>query len=348
MMTHVLYLTLMKFQRQLLMIALWMTSGWTVIAQTPVGTIDFYGTAKVNRDSLLKYLTIREDEPLKITKTEVEQKLLAVPGIKQADASQLCCVQNKTSLFIGVFEEENRNQKSGDAYNADIKLPDTINSLYDAYFNAFQKAVAAGNAQDDFSKGHSLMSDSATRSIQQKFVPVANKNFNLLTSVLLTSKDVEERATAAFVIAYANAKQEVVTIYKEAIRDPNALVRNNVVRALSGFAAFAQENPGKLNLDGSIVIPLLNSVYWLDRDKAMFFLVPFTQKRDKKIIAAIKKQALPALVEMANWKSEGYAYMAYILLGRIADVKEDDIHSSWQSKNRKLVFDAVGTLQSAK
>jgi hypothetical protein len=62
---------------------------------------------------------------------------------------------------------------------------------------------------------------------------------------------------------------------------------------------------------------------------------------NRGVLDQIRERALPAVLEMARWKSLRYALPAYILAGRIAGIPEDQIHESWSSGDRETVIRKV-------
>ena len=63
--------------------------------------------------------------------------------------------------------------------------------------------------------------------------------------------------------------------------------------------------------------------------------------RDPQLLQRLRAQALPALVEMARWKSDGHAGAAFFLLGRIGGLSEDEIRAAWERRDREAVIRAA-------
>jgi hypothetical protein len=84
----------------------------------------------------------------------------------------------------------------------------------------------------------------------------------------------------------------------------------------------------------------MNSISWTDRNKSINILLTLSSNRDPKILLKIKNEALEPLIDMANWKSEGHAMGGYIVLGRIAGWKEEEIFKS-SKKNRAEMIDKM-------
>jgi hypothetical protein len=73
-------------------------------------------------------------------------------------------------------------------------------------------------------------------------------------------------------------------------------------------------------------VRLLRSGTWSDHNKASLLLLALTKRRDPRVLAALRTQALDPLVEMARWRNTGHAEAALSILGRIAGFDEDALH----------------------
>src|SRR5258706_499690 len=69
----------------------------------------------------------------------------------------------------------------------------------------------------------------------------------------------------------------------------------------------------------------LNSLALSDRLQATQALVILTDQPNPSAVDLLRERALPALVEMARWKTLEYALPAYLLLGRVAGIAEEDL-----------------------
>jgi hypothetical protein len=91
-------------------------------------------------------------------------------------------------------------------------------------------------------------------------------------------------------------------------------------------------------------IALLNSLVWSDRNKSSAALMALTSRRDPQLLEALRqREAITALAEMANWKSEGHAQAAFVVLGRIAGYADDAALDLWQRGEREVVIKAAVT-----
>lgn len=309
-----------------------------VTAQRIIGTIDFYGPVKVEREMVLKTIGIAEGDTMPINAERIKKDLLHATEAKAVEVEMVCCQEGKYSLFIGL-DTIRPASKSGNEYVRAINLPDTIVRTYADFELALQAAVAAGESEDDLSRGYSLMKNESVRRVQEKFIPLANAYFNQLSEVLHYSSNVRHRAIAAVVAAYADDRPGVGRLYAAAISDPDPAVRNNVLRALTGLAVFAREHPSAgIVVRPTLFISFLHSVYWTDRDKALFCLVALTETGDEMLFDALRKEGLFPLLQMSQWRSSNHAFLAYIVLGRIFGFADEKIFATWQNKTQE-VFD---------
>jgi hypothetical protein len=296
----------------------------------PLGIIDFYGLRSGSEAQVLEALpyhlgdTINIDQ-FKSQKHAVEQKLASVPGVVEARLTVVCCDLNgasgrKSILYVGIEESSNRCPEFQPAPTGNVRLTPDVLTAVDDYEVAFHKAILAGNFAEDDSQGHSLASDPTERASQLKFLQLADAHLANLRDVLHKSSDSQQRAIAAQVLGYVKDKQAIVPDLVAAMRDPDPDVRNNASRALLVFAAFSPKPPAsKVDVPAEPFIRLLNSCVWSDRNKSAGALVELSEKRDPALLAELRKQALPALIEMANWKSSGHALDALQTLGRLTD-----------------------------
>ena len=126
------------------------------------------------------------------------------------------------------------------------------------------------------------------------------------------------------------------------MRDPDPDVRNNATRALLVFAEFSPKPPvQKIKISPQPFIEMLNSCIWSDRNKSSAALAKLTEKRDPALLAEIRSQALPSLLEMASWKNLGHALYPLMILGRIGGLPDDEIQKNLERGNRDSIIAAV-------
>jgi len=313
----------------------------TASAQRVIGTIDIYGNGSISKAAIQSALQLKEGDTLFTPTTELDKKLLQIPGIKKASTSVICCEAGKFILYTGVSETTdsvNWRLVKGSAY----QLPARLQEIYSTYETALKQAVIKGDNEDDLSAGHSLMHNPEVRKIQDSMIPLANSYFAELNKVLQSSTLPDQRAIAAYIIAYYNDKVKVANAYNSAMNDPSSSVRNNIFRALRGIAEYRDKHPElPIHIETGFFIKMLHSVQWSDRDKAVFTLVALTEKRDPALLKQLKMHALQPLLEIARWKSAGHAVLAYVIAGRIAGMADDEIFGSWTTGKKERVFNAA-------
>jgi hypothetical protein len=184
------------------------------------------------------------------------------------------------------------------------------------------------------------MDDGEARVFQPKFAAFAAEHLDLLRDVLRRAAQPEQRAMAAAVIGYAPKKAEVVNDLQYALDDPDQGVRANAIRSLKAIAVLAAKQPQLgLKISPTWFVQLLNSVILSDRMESAKALVILTDRPDSGAIAQIRETAMPALVEMARWKTLRYALPSFLLLGRVAGLKDDQIQQRWEKGEREPVIE---------
>jgi hypothetical protein len=316
-------------------------------AQTlQIGVIDFYGLSRLAASDLRPALLFHEGDALEMSDsgrpaslTESEQRLSRLPGVSSARINAVCCDQGRVIVYVGIEEVGRTARPFRSAPHGSQRLPADVIDSYRKLGDAVMAAVARGDASEDDSQGHAFFHDSAARAVQEQFLVYASRDLELLRRVLRESDDAVHRAVAAEVIGYVADKQAVVNDLVYAMSDPAPDVRNNAMRTLG---VFAKAVPTATRLTPVVPVEpflaLLNSPIWTDRNKASFALAELTANRDPARLTRIRQSALAALTEMARWKSPGHALPAFVILGRIAGVPDDEIVAAFsQGKREELL-----------
>jgi len=111
------------------------------------------------------------------------------------------------------------------------------------------------------------------------------------------------------------------------------------VRGLMAMAVLARLDPAaQLKIEPTWFIEMLNSLSWSDRNRALQALQILTDKRDPATLEQLRDRALPALVEMARWKTLAHALPAFVLLGRIAEMPDAQVQTAWTKGDRESVI----------
>jgi hypothetical protein len=309
-----------------------------------IGIIDFYGLHKITEQQVRFVLGLKEGDTLPPFLSPFEELLKNNLHVSDAQISVVCCDDSgKPILFVGIQEKLAKPVLHKAPVRRDTSLPPGITKTYQAFLNAMEAAVIRGESADDLSQGHSLMADSATRSLQKRFLVYAKKYLKILREVLHHSDDAEQRGIAAYIIGYAPDKRLVTRDLLEAVEDEDEVVRNSAARALAAIATLAQRKPSlKINVSASPFVAMLHSPVWTDRNKALMVLTVLTKRKDRRVLRELRAQALAPLVEMARWKSKGHAYNAFILLGRVAGISDRTMNKvAWDITQRDSMIDKM-------
>jgi hypothetical protein len=312
-------------------------------AQTPeIGSIEIYGLRKVPESRIRTALGFSEGAPLPRSKADVEDRLANLPGIVGAQLEATCCDEGKIILYVGIEEKGARHFDLRTPPEEEIELPEEIVQAYRDFLLAVGEAVRRGSTAEDLTNGHSLMADPDCRDIQLKFVALAGKHEKQLSAVVRRSDNEEHRAIAAYVIGYVPKKRLIVEDLQFALRDRDQTVRGNAIRALAAVGVYATLNPDQdIKISPTWFIEMLNSPVWTDRNNAAVGLVNLTESRDEGTLDYLRQRALPALVEMAKWRHLPHALPAYIIVGRLAGLPEQEIQDQWSRGEREKVIAAA-------
>ena len=321
------------------------------VAQTPrsaaensygpprIGIIDFYGLNKIAEARVRKALGAAEGDLLPSSKGDVEERLDQIPGIVESHLEAVCCDAEKVILYVGVEEKGAVHFDLRDAPESSVSLPESITAAYHELLDALGAATRRGSTAEDLTRGHSLMADPLAREIQEKFPEIAKEHLKELRDVLRNSQDEDQRTAAAYMIGYAPKKAEIVDDLQYALRDSDSGVRANAVRALLAVAVYAKLNPDAgIKIQPTWFIEMLNSLSWSDRDHALKALQLLTDGRDPSVLDQLNQRALGSLAEMSRWKTLGHALPAFVLLGRVAGLSEQQIQDAWTRGDREAVI----------
>ncbi len=304
-----------------------------------IGLIEIYGLRQVPAAKVRQALGVTVGDPLPRSKADTEEAIEKVPGVVRARLEAACCEEGKALLYVGIEERGAARFEFRDPPKEPLLLPEEIHDTYVRFLTALGEAVRAGDTEEDLTQGHSLMRNAACRAPQERFVEFAAAHFDRIRDVVRNSFDEEHRAIAAYVIGYAPDKKAVVEDLLYAVRDPDETVRNNAMRALAAIEVYAKRNRQLgIRIRPTWLIEMLNSLVWTDRTTAAVNLVNLTEEREEEVLSQIRERALASLIEMAQWKHLAHALPAFILLGRVAGMKEEEIQKAWETGAREAVI----------
>jgi HEAT repeat protein len=321
-----------------------------VYGQVPrIGIIDFYGLHKVSEKRLRQALAIKEGDALPSSKAAVEERLEKVDGVVLAHLEAVCCEAGAAILFVGIEEKGAAHFYLRQSPESPLTLPEEIVDAYRGFMTAYEQFARAGHVAEDLTEGHALSAVPEVRAFQERFVGLAEANSAKLREVVHNSSDPEQRSIAAYLTGYAADRRAAVDDLQYAMQDPEDSVRYNAMRSLAAIAVYAAQNPeAEIRISPTWPIEMLNSLLWKDRIRATSLLLTLTESRDPRILDQIRERALPALIEMARWKSLVHALPAYVLLGRVSGATEQEIQDTWGNDQRESMIAKIAESGKAK
>lgn len=295
----------------------------------PIGAIEFYGHAGVEADRLRAALPLRVgDQVVSGTKekivADITQAIKQKTGRDVADVAPVCCDdRGRLLIYIGLRDESVRQTSYNTEPRGSARLSPTAIKVHREAGEALSEAMRKGVSGEDDSQGYALSLDPNARVRQIALHEYAARHSAPVRHVLASSRDVEQRQTAAEILGYANRSREQIHALIRASHDVDSGVRNNAIRALAVLARSSSEAAAMI--PGECFIDLLNSGIWTDRNKSVALLAVLSKGRDARLLTCLREQALTSLVDMARWSNRGHADYARLLLGRIAGIDEKSL-----------------------
>jgi len=308
--------------------------------QSPtVAVIDYYGVGKTSAEKLRKALAVKVGDPLPASKSDVEERMDAISGVASSHLEAVCCEAGKVILYVGLEETGAPHFDIREEPEGEATLPDPAINDYRRYLEALGDAARRGVVAQDQTSGYPLSADPLTREIQTHFPDLAAEYIAQIREVLRSSYDEEQRAAAAFLAGYNPKKEDAVNDLQNTLRDSDPGVRAVATEGLTALLVYARLNPDQqLKIAPTWFIEMLHSLSWSDREHAMKVLDLMTESRDAAVIDSLRDRALPALIEMARWKTPQHALPAFLLSGRIAGLSESQIQDAWAKGDREFVL----------
>lgn len=297
----------------------------------PIGTIDFYGLGPIPRAKAVAQLPFKLGDQLPRSSPKRNGDTMAhALGVKRVEFAFICCSPDgKVEAYVGIEPRGSKPLEYNPAPDGEQKLPADLLAANDEYGAAISAAVRAGEAREDDSEGHARSSYPPARAQEEKFIAFAREHADLLRDVLAHAADARLRAVAAEVLAYAPDKRAIVTPLTRAALDADNGVRNNATRALGVIAEYALAHPELgIQVDAAPFVEMLNSVVWTDRNKGSFLLMSLSATRDPVVLERLRRDALPALIDMCAWSNLGHAIGACFMLQRVLGLSDDPSEQS--------------------
>ena len=295
------------------------------LARDRIAYIEFFGYQGLDPDAVRKSLPFQEGD--KVSKNRTEQARAAVKRVTGRDATDVngvCCIGDGDSvLFIGLPGTSSQVFTVTPAPKGDVMPPPELTALYSKMNQAEDAAFKKGVFEEDGSPGYRLSKEPGARAAQLALREYALRHEDEIIRVLESSGKAERRAMAADALGYGARTARQAAALVRAARDPDSDVRNNSTRALGEILRADPSAAAQIPPD--TFIDMIRSGTWTDRNKSSSVLWPLTQSRDPKLLARLKSQASDALLEMARWRTNGWAYAPRVILARIAGIPEERI-----------------------
>ncbi|HBY58255.1 MAG TPA: hypothetical protein DEH78_00430 [Solibacterales bacterium] len=309
---------------------------WAQPGPPRIGTIEFFGAARVSQAKLREALHVKEGDPLPRSKGELEEALEAVGGVVRANVEAQCCEDGKAVLYIGIEERGGPRMELRDPPAAELSAPEAVHEAYQQYLEAVSRAPGAS---EDLRQGHAVSSDIRTGLAQERFIGLADLHEAELRKVLREAAGEDERAMAATVLGYTPRKRAAVADLQYAMQDPSGEVRRNAMRSLAAIYVFGAEDAElDIRVQPTWFVEMLHSIEWRDRQQAARALSILTDKREEKLLQLLRERALRPLIEMASWKNLEHALPAYLVLGRAIGTEEKPLLEAWALGKRDGVL----------
>jgi len=304
-----------------------------------VAAIDMYGSAAVDFGQLRAAFPYRPGdafEPREIEREGASVEFRKLIGTNRFSVAPIFAPELKGwVLYVDVEPSDVPPVVWNPAPAGVENLPARIVGLYE---HAMDRMVNGGiNAGDETTNGYSLSKDPIMRKDELKLVDFARAHTDLICAVLKGSKSRLDRIAAAWIVGYAAKSSEQLAALLRAATDPDSTVRNNAIRVLAVLAS--SDGNVTRQIPVAPFIPMLRSLNWTDRNKAMMLLGPITAARDPKTMESLRAQAVQPLRQMSRWTYWGHASLALVLLGRIAGIPEDRLQGFLRAHDARSILD---------
>jgi hypothetical protein len=297
----------------------------SLCARDRIAPIEFFGNQGIDVDAVRKALPFHEGDRLnKAVKDRARSAVKRVTGRDATDVAIVCCTDSVDSvLFIGVPGESSRPFAYNPAPQGDDAASRELAAVYSAMQKAEEAAMRKGVFGEDGAPGYRILKDPGARAAELHVRDYALAHEDELVRILQSSKSNSERSRAADALGYGAPTVKQMAALVEASRDPDDGVRNDATRALGEILRAIPSLATRVPPDAFIA--MIRSGTWTDRNKAGSVLWPLTESRNPELLARLKAEAGPALLEMAHWRDEGWATSARMILGRIAGLADERI-----------------------
>jgi hypothetical protein len=281
-----------------------------------IDLIEFYGLKRVSVNLVRQALALKEGDLLPTSKEAAEDRLFDIDRVVNARLQAICCDDNKTVLYVGIEEY------GGPMYA--VRPPPAGPAVLS------EQLLTAGQGDSAYDVG------SARRT---QLTALVDANLPLLREVLRDSGEEFHRSAAAYLLPFATRRAEIVDDLQAALTDNDVEVRARAVRALVWLADRGRADPAsKIRVQPEWFAPLITSIAYSDRQEAIAALGALTQSGDRAVLNQLRGDTLDALIEMSRWQTRAHAYPSFLLIGRVAGLRDAEIRDAWNRAGRETVI----------
>jgi hypothetical protein len=296
-----------------------------MFARDRIAYIEFFGYQGLDAGAVRKALPFREgDKIAKGFKDQGRAAVKSVTGGEATDVTAVCCTGDGDSvIFIGLPGTSSQVFTYNPAPQGDVVPPSELTAIYRKMEKAEEAAFKKGVHAEDGAPGYRLLKEPSARAAELAVREYALQHEDELVRMLESCGNAERRAMAADALGYGARTTRQMAALVRAARDPDGGVRNDSTRAIGEILRADPSAAAQIAPD--TFIDMIRSGNWTDRNKSSMVLWPLTQTRDPRLLERLKSEASDALLEMARWRNNGWAYAPRVILARIAGIPEERI-----------------------
>ena len=320
--------------------------------QPYISSLGVFGSSRVNetmlRQALGKELDTWLGKGLKGDETALQMELeLAEKAKKKFDfaVADWTVMQffEPTDLAIHVTldvvekADVSKRMPFKSAPKGEFKDPDGLLSSWRQYEEIALDLVEAGAITPDTEKcpavhcpfGHT---HKKLKPFEKNFSEGVKKNEKVLVEILNQNAQMDDRASAAYLLAYLNEPNKVSSLLIPAIKDSEPLVRNNVLRVLGDIA----ERNKDVVLPSKPFLEALEFPRSSDRSKAVF-VVLMMSSGSQQVREDVLKSSVPALLAMLKGNQPDQRDFSHNILRKVSgkDFPVTD-YLAWNTWYQKL------------
>jgi len=282
-------------------------------------SIEIWGTKKVKPKDVQKLLKIKigdffTPQEIKLINRKAENIFRKDPLFSNAMMPRYKS-KGATCLTLDFKNPKSRVlKKIYPVPQKDIRLPNTINNLYENYWKESLKCFSSKKRSINYCRkdGYLFSEDRKKRKYEEAFIEVAEKKYPLLKKVAIEDKNPEKRALATYILGWHHPTKDLVKVLQYNFYDPDFGVQNNAAIALSPSLDISLRTK-KFNVPITPIFDLLAMPSGLSRNKALALLYQYAAAgKNLKIIAA---KAGKMIKKAAKSKQLNHRDFAVLILG---------------------------------